>query len=135
MDYPYATKWLNIYRKKNNKHTPIPGPEIEIVDVRTKYQRMDDYEFIAHCSLEPAKNYGMKFTIITPSVYKDKAKDTTNEKEKTNSSVDSIGQKEEEPYCIVSRSSMSNNNTQGGHPLSTNFTILEPGMTLKLGRI
>lgn len=78
--------------------------------------------------MEPVKNYGMKFTIITPSVYKDKTKDISNEKEKTNSSVDSIGQKEEEPYCIVSRSSMSNNNTQGGHPL-------KPGMTLKLGRI
>ena len=44
MDFPINTKWLNIYRKKTNKHQTIPGPEIEIVDSVSKNNpKLEDY--------------------------------------------------------------------------------------------
>jgi len=48
--------------------------------------------------------------------------------------VDSINEKEEEPYYIVSKN-MNQSNFQTGYQLSTSFLNLDPGMTLKLGRI
>lgn len=44
-----------------------------------------------------------KVNVLNVSTYKDKSKTTNTEKQKTNESVDSLGQKEEEPYFIVGR--------------------------------
>jgi hypothetical protein len=43
----------------------------------------------------------VKINLLNVSTYKDKSKTTNTEKQKTNESVDSINQKEEDPYFIV----------------------------------
>lgn len=44
-----------------------------------------------------------RVNVLNVSTYKDKSKTTNNEKQKTNESVDSLGQKEEDPYFIVGK--------------------------------
>jgi hypothetical protein len=51
---------------------------------------MEDFDLIAHCEMEPLKPFGVKFSIVSPSVYKDRTKESSNEKQRTNESVDSI---------------------------------------------
>lgn len=112
-----STKWLNIYRKRNCKFLIKIGPDIEIIDSMSKaLHKLEDFDLIAHCEIEPTKSFGVKFSVISPSVYKDWAKDNSSEKQKTNESIDSIEQKEEDPYFIVSKN-MNQHNFQTGYKL------------------
>lgn len=87
-----------------------------MIDSRSKATpKSEDFEFIAHCEMEVMRPFGVKFSIISPSVYKDRTKES-NEKQKTNESVDSINEKEEDPYYIVSKN-MNQNNFQTGYKL------------------
>lgn len=117
MEFNLQTKWLNIYRKKNSMALCYLGSDIEIVDSKSKpSSKLEDFEFIAHCEVEALKPFGVKFSIISPSVYKDRTKEASNEKQRTNESVDSINEKEEDPYYIVSKN-MNQNNFQAGYKL------------------
>ncbi len=52
----------------------------------------------------------VKINVLNVSTYKDKSKTTNTEKQKTNESVDSINQKEEDPYFIVGRDKTTHDN-------------------------
>lgn len=65
--------------------------------------------------MEALKGAGVKFSIFSPSAYKDRTKEGSNE-QRTNESVDSAGDKEEEPYYIVSKN-MNQHNFQTGYKL------------------
>lgn len=89
-----------------------------MVDPKSKHSlKLEDFEFIAHCELEPLKPFGVKVAVMSSAAYKDRGKES-NEKQKTNESVDSVNQKEEDPYYIVSRN-MGQNNFQTGYQLGT----------------
>lgn len=71
------------------------------------------------------KPFGVKVGVMSSSTYKDRAKEASSEKQKTNESVDSINQREESPYYIVSKN-MNQNNFQTGYQLCNSILIKFP---------
>ena len=64
---------------------------------------VEEFDFIGHFEVESLGAQRAKVNVLNVSTNKDKSKTTNNEKQKTNESVDSLGQKEEDPYFIVGK--------------------------------
>lgn len=69
----------------------------------------------------------MRLNLYSPTSLKGKDRKRCSEKQKTNESAESIAEREEEPYVIVSKLKMQNS--------APNGCKLLPGMIIKLGRI
>lgn len=76
----------------------------------------------------------VRVNLFNSITFRDKNRKLTNEKQKTNSSIDDVTEREEDAYVIVSKLKNANDNPVGCK-LRTGCLYLVPGMTLKLGRI
>lgn len=103
-DFDLAVKGINFYRKKNSNSSVTVGSEVLALDCRAPGSvEVEEFDFIGHFEVESLGAQRAKVNVLNVSTYKDKSKTTNTEKQKTNESVDSLGQKEEEPYFIVGK--------------------------------
>jgi hypothetical protein len=67
---------------------------------------------IGHVEMSLIKG-GVKVVLLSPSCYREKNKNNPNEKQGTNESNESLPEREEEPYYIVSKIKKFNDDAAG----------------------